>query len=203
VISLDALPVRKSRPWNRHPTPYSRIVSSTSDGHGTPSSPYLVDWAPAVDGEEDKENPMKFGEIYKWLVVLLAASSTLGVSAASSMLSAAIFDIHADFPGSSTETYIMGQSSPVSSLISDLSLTRPPPHAIVTSGFVLGFVLGPFVWAPMAEIYGNRTVFLYTYAAFTLFNGLVCASPNVAAIIVFRWVVVVLALPGWLAGREG
>ena len=57
----------------------------------------------------DRENPMTYGKGYKWTVVMLAAMSTLGVSMASSMLSAAVFDMHVDFPGKSTETYIMGE----------------------------------------------------------------------------------------------
>jgi MFS family permease len=61
------------------------------------------------------------------------------------------------------------------------------PTTPVTSGFVLGFVLGPFIWAPMSEIYGRRSLFIYTYIAFTLFNGLVCASQNLATVIVFRF----------------
>ena len=60
-------------------------------------------------------------------------------------------------------------------------------YSAVTSGFVLGFVLGPFVWAPLSEIYGRRNLFLATYAIFTLFNGLVCASQNLATVIVFRF----------------
>ncbi|KAJ3556051.1 hypothetical protein NM688_g2239 [Phlebia brevispora] len=36
--------------------------------------------------------------------------------------------------------------------------------------FVLGFGLGPLVFAPLGELYGRRIVFLTTYAIFTLFH---------------------------------
>jgi hypothetical protein len=100
------------RPWNRKTTPYSRIIHQAYDGAGTKEQPFLIDWAqPLNDKDEfkDLENPMTYGKAYKWTVVVLAAMSTLGVSMASSMLSAAVFDMHADFPGKSTESYIMGE----------------------------------------------------------------------------------------------
>jgi hypothetical protein len=102
----------KPRPWNRKTTSYSRIIHQPYDGAGTKEQPFLIDWVQPVDEKDDfvdLENPMTYGKAYKWAVVVLAAMSTLGVSMASSMLSAAVFDMHADFPGKSTESYIMGE----------------------------------------------------------------------------------------------
>jgi len=102
----------KPRPWNRKTTPYSRIIHQAYDGAGTQAQPFLIDWAQPMNEKDDfvdRENPMTYGKGYKWTVVMLAAMSTLGVSMASSMLSAAVFDMHVDFPGKSTETYIMGE----------------------------------------------------------------------------------------------
>lgn len=105
----------KPRPWIRKTTPYSRIIEQAYDGHGTKEQPYLIDWVSSSSDTDktekfvDVENPMTYGKAYKWSVVMLAAMSTLGVSMASSMLSAAVFDMHADFPGKTTESYIMGE----------------------------------------------------------------------------------------------
>jgi hypothetical protein len=102
----------KPRPWNRKTTPYSRIIHQAYDGAGTKAQPFLIDWAQPLNEKDefvDRENPMTYGRGYKWTVVMLAAMSTLGVSMASSMLSAAVFDMHVDFPGKPTETYIMGE----------------------------------------------------------------------------------------------
>lgn len=57
----------------------------------------------------------------------------------------------------------------------------------VTSGFVLGFVFGPFIWAPLSEIYGRRGVFVWTYVFLTIFNGICIASQNLAMLVVFRF----------------
>jgi len=105
----------KPRPWVRKTTPYSRIIEQPYDGAGTKEQPYLIDWvSSSVEGDKDKfvdvENPMTYGRAYKWSIVVLAAMSTLGVSMASSMLSAAVFDMRVDFPGKSIESYIMGES---------------------------------------------------------------------------------------------
>lgn len=58
---------------------------------------------------------------------------------------------------------------------------------MVTSGFVLGFVIGPLLWAPMSEVYGRRNLFIFTYILFTIFNGAVVASQNVWTLIILRF----------------
>jgi hypothetical protein len=116
----------KPRPWIRKTTPYSRIIEQPYDGAGTREQPFLIDWvsstAPSTGAREkgsdetkfdDVENPMTYGKAYKWSIVVLAAMSTLGVSMASSMLSAAVFDMRADFPGKTMESYIMGESTAI------------------------------------------------------------------------------------------
>jgi hypothetical protein len=47
---------------------------------------------------------------YKWGNVAIGALAVLGVAMASSMMSAAIRDIRKDFPGYSSEMYIMSES---------------------------------------------------------------------------------------------
>ena len=58
---------------------------------------------------------------------------------------------------------------------------------MVTSGFVLGFVVGPLIWAPMSEVLGRRLIFVGPYILFTAFNGGVVASQNVWTLIVLRF----------------
>lgn len=57
----------------------------------------------------------------------------------------------------------------------------------MTSGFVLGFVLGPLMWAPAGEVSGRRNLFIGTYIIFTIFNGAVCASQNIWTLIILRF----------------
>lgn len=49
---------------------------------------------------------------YKWGNVVIGALAVLGVTMASSMMSAAIYDIRRAFPGYSSEMYIMSESFP-------------------------------------------------------------------------------------------
>jgi len=84
----------------------------------------------------------------------------------------------------------------------------------VTSGFVLGFVVGwvpacackirimssdvetyrvtcskyrPLLWAPLSELHGRRYLFIFTYVLFTIFNGGVIASQNIWTLIILRF----------------
>lgn len=58
---------------------------------------------------------------------------------------------------------------------------------MITSGFVLGFVVGPLLWAPMSEVFGRRNLFIGTYVLFTIFNGAVVASQNIWTLIILRF----------------
>jgi MFS family permease len=62
-----------------------------------------------------------------------------------------------------------------------------PVYVMVTSGFVLGFVVGPLLWAPMSEVYGRRKLFIGTYILFTVFDGGVIASQNIWTLIILRF----------------
>lgn len=112
-------------PWQRKTTPWSTIISQQYDGEGTAEKPHLIDWveapsSPSSPTDESKsepkqvvdiENPLTWSSRYQWTIVILASLTTLAVSMASSIMSAAIFDIAKSFPGESQESYIMGKSS--------------------------------------------------------------------------------------------
>lgn len=82
----------------------------------------------------------------------------------SSMLSAAIKSIRMDFPGHNSMLYIM-----------------------ITGIYVLGFVVGPLLWAPMSEIYGRRLLFVLTYIPFTAFNAACCGAQDMNTLLVLRF----------------
>ena len=61
---------------------------------------------------------------------------------------------------------------------------------VVTLGlslFVLGFALGPLLWAPFSEIYGRQIVFVGTYVAFTAFNAGAAGAPNIYGLLILRF----------------
>lgn len=61
---------------------------------------------------------------------------------------------------------------------------------VVTLGvslFVLGFALGPLLWAPFSELYGRQIVFFGTYVAFTAFNAAAAGAPNIWGLLILRF----------------
>ena len=90
-------------------------------GSGTEDHPYAVVWIPA-----DPRNPMNFPPIRKWSITLLVSFVTLAVSLVSSAFSGGMRQIMEDF-GAAQEIVILGVSL-----------------------FVLGFAIGPLIWAPLS-----------------------------------------------------
>jgi MFS family permease len=89
---------------------------------------------------------------------------TFVVSLASSTYAGGISDLVHHFPGYSEITYISGLSV-----------------------FVLGFALGPLVFAPLSEVAGRRRLFIISYVLFTAFNAGLVASQNLTTVIVLRF----------------
>jgi MFS family permease len=57
-----------------------------------------------------------------------------------------------------------------------------------TSLFILAFAIGPVVWAPLSELYGQQIVCIVTYALAIVFSGAIIASNNIASILVLRFI---------------
>jgi multidrug resistance protein len=53
--------------------------------------------------------------------------------------------------------------------------------------FVLGFAVGPLIWAPLSEMYGRQVVFAISYGAFTAFNAATAGSKNIRTLLVLRF----------------
>lgn len=52
--------------------------------------------------------------------------------------------------------------------------------------YLVGYVLGPFFFAPLSEQFGRRIIVVGTFLAYTIFTLAICFAPNWAAFIVFR-----------------
>ncbi|KAK7696785.1 hypothetical protein SLS64_014213 [Diaporthe eres] len=98
----------------------------------------------------------------RWLVAALNAFATLAMTFASSAYTSSVSNLERELAVSS-ETAFLG-----------------------TSLFVLGFALGPLVWAPLSEAFGRRPVFLATYGAFVACNVVAALPDNIFVIVVFR-----------------
>ena len=53
--------------------------------------------------------------------------------------------------------------------------------------FVLGFAVGPLVWAPLSEVYGRQIVFAISYGAFTALNAGAVGSKDIQTLLALRF----------------
>ncbi|KUL81614.1 hypothetical protein ZTR_11405 [Talaromyces verruculosus] len=127
-------------------------------GSGTGEDPYLISWI-----SNDPRNPMLFSVFAKWFITIVMAVCTLAVALGSSAYSGGIVQIVIAF-GISEEIAILG-----------ISL------------FVLGFAIGPLIWAPMSEMFGRQMTFILTYAMLTAFNAACTGAQNSYALIILRF----------------
>lgn len=94
--------------------------------------------------ENDLENPKNYSENLRWSVTALIATMTLCVALASPAYSETVGTVLAEFE-CSQEVIIL-----------DLSL------------MVLGYAIGPLLWAPISESVGGRNIFLLSYTGYTI-----------------------------------
>ena len=99
----------------------------------------------------------------KWFYTAVVAVATLAVAFVSSAYSGGIDQVLREF-GSSEEVGILG-----------ISL------------FVLGFAIGPLLWAPMSELFGRQYLFIGTYGALTAFNAGAAGANSMATLIILRF----------------
>ncbi|KZM24427.1 uncharacterized protein EKO05_0001572 [Ascochyta rabiei] len=134
------------------------IVNWNYEGSGTEEDPYAVEWLP-----NDPRNPMTFAKTKKWIMAIAVANSVLVVSFCSSAFSGGVQQIMIEF-NVSQEIVTLGVSL-----------------------FVLGFALGPLLWAPFSEMYGRQVVFFGTYLCFMAFNAAVAGAQNIWSVLILRF----------------
>jgi multidrug resistance protein len=128
-------------------------------GSGTDKDPYLVEFI-----HHDPRNPMTFPHWKKWGITIVMAIATLAVAFVSSAYSGGVRQILLEF-NASQEVGTLG-----------ISL------------FVLGFAIGPLLWAPLSELYGRQILFIGTYTVLTIFNAGAAGANNMAALVAMRMV---------------
>ena len=127
-------------------------------GAGTAKDPFLVEFL-----DNDPRDPMNWPDSKKWAITLTVAVATLAVAFVSSAYTGSTKQIIAEF-GCSQEVAVLGVSL-----------------------FVLGFAIGPLLWAPLSELYGRQVLFFGTYAVLTAFNAGAAGATSMAMLIVFRF----------------
>ena len=121
-------------------------------------TPKIIEFA-----HNDPANPLNFSMAKKWFITGLASTSVLAVTLTSSAYSSSAKQIMSEFHASD-EVFALG-----------ISL------------FVLGFAVGPSLWAPLSELYGRRILFITTNAFVVAFVAGCAGSHNMASLLVFRF----------------
>ena len=119
---------------------------------------FLVDW-----DDDDPENPQNWSMAYKlWLTIQLALLAFIA-SLGSSIMSPAIDDI-STYTGVSHEVNIL-----------------------CVSLYVLGFAVGPILWAPISEVWGRKWSLLPAMFCLGLFSIGTATSTKAASIFITRF----------------
>ncbi|OXV08222.1 hypothetical protein Egran_04015 [Elaphomyces granulatus] len=135
------------------------VIDFAYAGSGSEDDPYVVQWIP-----HDPRNPMEFSVVKKWSLTMVVAFGTLAVTMVSSAFSGGIIELIEDFH--------------ISAEVATLGISL----------FVLGFAIGPLLWAPLSELYGRQWVFLGTYMVLTIFSCAAAGAPNTASLLIFRFI---------------
>jgi len=96
--------------------------------------------------EGDPRNPMNWSRRRRWLITAMASLLTVNVTFASSAPSFTVEVISREF-GFSVEK-----------------------AELITTLFLLGYVAGPFIWAPGSEIFGRQPIFIFSIGTYMLFQ---------------------------------
>ncbi|KAI5467634.1 major facilitator superfamily domain-containing protein [Mariannaea sp. PMI_226] len=134
------------------------VLNHPYAGSGTEEDPYIVQWIP-----DDPRNPMMFTTFTRWFITMILAIATLAVSLVSSAYTGGIEDIIIEFK--------------ISAEVATLGVSL----------FVLGFAVGPLLWAPLSEMFGRQVLFIGTYAGLTAFNAGCAGAQNAQTLIILRF----------------
>lgn len=118
----------------------------------------LLDFSP-----EDLENPKNWSRARRWYITFVSVLLVVNATFASSSPSGCLRGIATTFN--------------VSEEVSGLVITL----------FLLGYVFGPLIFAPLSEFYGRRWVFYITFSLYFIFNFLCAFAPNFAALLIGRF----------------
>ena len=134
------------------------IIEYPYAGKGTEDEPYIVEWIP-----DDPRNPMLFSSTVKWTYTIIVAFSTFAVSLCSSAYAGTIQEVIESF-GIVQEVATLGVAL-----------------------FVLGFAVGPLIWAPLSELVGRQIVFFFTFFALAAFSAGGAGAQNPWSLIILRF----------------
>ncbi|KAI1398903.1 major facilitator superfamily domain-containing protein [Hypoxylon fuscum] len=134
------------------------VLEHRYEGEGTDNNPHIVTFF-----KGDPRDPQQFTGWDRWGLCLTTGFVTLGVTFGSSAFSSVISQTTQEF-GGTTELGILGVSL-----------------------FVIGFILGPFVWAPTSELVGRQYIFIISNFCHVAFNIGTCFAKDEATLLTLRF----------------
>lgn len=118
---------------------------------------------------DDPENPHNWSLSLRWFYTFIYSWAVISAAYGSSSLAGGLNLI--------SEKYHVSQEVAV----------------LTVSLMVIGFLVGPLLWAPLSEQIGRRPVYFITFGLYTLFNVPVALSPNIGGVLVCRFLLGVFA----------
>ncbi|KAI1127890.1 major facilitator superfamily domain-containing protein [Nemania abortiva] len=110
----------------------------------------------------DPENPKNWSKAYKWYITMVVAATCFVVAFASSVITPDIEGVADEFHTSQE--------------VALLSITL----------FVVGFGVGPLVFAPLSEVYGRKVIYVWTLLVAVAFVIPCALAKNLATLLVGR-----------------
>jgi multidrug resistance protein len=110
----------------------------------------------------DKENPKNWTKPYKWYCTMVVAITCFSVAFNSAVITADLVGVQKTFH--------------VSEEVSLLTITM----------FVIGFGVGPLVFAPLSELFGRRIIYASTLGLAVIFVIPCAVAPNIGTLLVCR-----------------
>lgn len=142
--------------------PELKLVSriSTYSSNFTSSQSIKVTWS----GPEDPTNPLNWSHARKWSATLLVSCFTFISPVSSTMVAPALGEIAHDF-----------------------NITSDIERYLVMSIFLLAYALGPFILAPLSEMYGRVVVLQSANMVYLIFNTVCGFATSREQILAFRF----------------
>ncbi|KAL4866034.1 hypothetical protein BDV12DRAFT_173579 [Aspergillus spectabilis] len=138
-------------------TQAGEIIKSVRSAKGQ-----MEDWKLVTFHIDDPENPKNWSKLKKWYITMVVAFTCFVVAFASSVITA-------DIEGPA-ETFGVSREASL----------------VVVTVFVVGFGVGPMVFAPMSEMFGRRPVYAITLLLAVIFVIPCAVAQNIGTLIVCR-----------------
>ncbi|RYP30695.1 hypothetical protein DL767_006111 [Monosporascus sp. MG133] len=130
-------------------------------GRGKQSNEIVISWS----GPDDPEYPLNWAKHKKWVATILVSCFTFISPFSSTMVTPALGEIGSEWG------------------IPDNSFTE----TLIMSIFLLGYAQGPFVLAPLSEIYGRVEVLQYANLIYLAFNTACGFAQSKQQMLAFRF----------------